>query len=231
MHQTKKSNQWCFGMKAHFGVDSRTKLIHAVAATPVNVADSTVVPELLHGNETRVWGDQAYRGQRAVIRRKAPRAHDFVNRRYRHRGVVNPVEEAKNRTKSTVRAKSLPSRKRGASTRSGSSSGCSALPRCATAGSTKTGTACSSPRRWPISTPPAATCCAAQRRNAPAPGDPPLVRPQDAIRQPNHHPILSVITAIPCFPAARSPLIQIFLRGGFLCFNHAYRVNTQTCQI
>ncbi len=65
MHQTKKGNQWYFGMKAHFGVDSRTKLIHAVVATPANVADSTVLPELLHGQETRVWGDQAYRGQRA----------------------------------------------------------------------------------------------------------------------------------------------------------------------
>ena len=41
-------------MKAHFGVDSRTKLIHAVAATPANVADSTVRPDLLHGKETRV---------------------------------------------------------------------------------------------------------------------------------------------------------------------------------
>src|SRR5262249_56737945 len=56
MHQTRKGNQWYFGMKAHFGVDSRTKLIHAVAATPANVADSTVLPELLHGQETRVWG-------------------------------------------------------------------------------------------------------------------------------------------------------------------------------
>ena len=44
MHQTKKGNQWYFGMKAHFGVDSRTKLIHAVVATPANVADSTVCP-------------------------------------------------------------------------------------------------------------------------------------------------------------------------------------------
>ena len=49
MHQTKKGNQWYFGMKAHFGIDSRTKLIHAVVATPANVADSTVLPELLHG--------------------------------------------------------------------------------------------------------------------------------------------------------------------------------------
>src|SRR6201993_2647761 len=105
MHQTRKGNQWYFGMKAHFGVDSRSKLIHAVVATPANVADSTVLPDLLHGKETRVWGDQAYRGQRAVIRQHAPRAQDFVNRRYRHRGVVDQVERAKNRTKSKVRAR------------------------------------------------------------------------------------------------------------------------------
>jgi IS5 family transposase len=49
------------------GVDSRSKLIHAVVATPANVADGTVVPDLLHSNETRVWGDLAYRGQRLVI--------------------------------------------------------------------------------------------------------------------------------------------------------------------
>jgi IS5 family transposase len=104
MHQTKKGNQWYFGMKAHFGVDSRTKLIHAVAATPANVADSTVLPELLHGQENRVWGDQAYRGQRAAIRERAPKAWDFTNRRYRHRGVVDKVERAKNRTKSRVRS-------------------------------------------------------------------------------------------------------------------------------
>src|SRR5438128_505010 len=134
MHQTKKGNQWYFGMKAHFGVDSRTKLIHAAVATPANVADSTVLPDLLHGNETRVWGDQAYRGQRAVIRESAPKARDFTNRRYRHRGVVDEVERAKNRTKSKVRARSLPSRKRGSNMRSGLSSGCSALPKCAIAG-------------------------------------------------------------------------------------------------
>jgi IS5 family transposase len=105
MHQTKKGNQWYFGMKAHIGIDSRTKLIHAAVATPANVADSTVLPDLLHGNETRVWGDQAYRGQRAVIRQHAPKAQDFTNRRYRHRGVVDEVERAKNRTKSKVRAR------------------------------------------------------------------------------------------------------------------------------
>src|SRR5204862_596599 len=105
MYQTKKGNQWYFGMKAHLGVDSRTKVIHAVVATPANVADCTVLPELLHGQETRVWGDQAYRGQRAVIREHAPKARDFTNRRYRHRGVLDEVERAKNRTKSKVRAR------------------------------------------------------------------------------------------------------------------------------
>ena len=68
MHQTKKGTQWYFGMKGHFGVDSRSKLIHAVTVTPANVADSTVLPDLLHGRETRVWEDQAYRCQQAIIK-------------------------------------------------------------------------------------------------------------------------------------------------------------------
>jgi IS5 family transposase len=72
MHQTKKGNQWYFGMKAHIGVDSRTKLIHSVAATAANVHDSQVLPELLHGQETRVWGDAAYSGQRDVIQQHVP---------------------------------------------------------------------------------------------------------------------------------------------------------------
>jgi IS5 family transposase len=54
MHRTKKGNQWYFGMKAHFGVDRRTKLIHAAVATPANVAPSTMLPESLHGKNTRV---------------------------------------------------------------------------------------------------------------------------------------------------------------------------------
>src|SRR5437867_3826528 len=68
MHRTKKGKQWYFGMKAHVGVDSKTKIIHTAVATAANVADSVVLPDLLHGEETRVWGDQAYRGQSAVIR-------------------------------------------------------------------------------------------------------------------------------------------------------------------
>ena len=105
MHQTRKGKQWYFGMKAHMGVDSQHKLIHSVVATAANVADSQVLPDLLHGEETRVYGDQAYRGQTELIRQHAPRAKDFTNRRYRYKGVVDEVHKAKNRTKSKVRAK------------------------------------------------------------------------------------------------------------------------------
>jgi transposase, IS5 family len=105
MHQTRKGKQWYFGMKAHVGVDSEHKLIHSVVATAANVADSQVLPDLLHGQETRVYGDQAYRGQRQVIREHAPQAKDFTNRRYRHNGMVDEVHKGKNRTKSRVRAK------------------------------------------------------------------------------------------------------------------------------
>ena len=76
-----------------------------MTTTAANVHDAKQLGHLLHGKETRVWGDQAYRGQQAVIREHAPRASDFTNRRYRHRGVVDEVERGKNRTKSAVRAK------------------------------------------------------------------------------------------------------------------------------
>jgi transposase, IS5 family len=92
-------------MKAHIGVDSKAKIIHSAAAAAANVADCHVPPDLLHGEEARVWGDQAYRGQREVIVEHAPRAKDFTNRRYRRSGVVGERERAKNRTKSKVRAK------------------------------------------------------------------------------------------------------------------------------
>lgn len=105
MHQTKKGNQWYFGMKAHVGVDSKEKIIHSVTATAANVADSQVLGDLLHGEETRVWGDRAYQGQTDVIREHAPCAQDFTNRRCRYKGVVDEEERARNRTKSKVRSK------------------------------------------------------------------------------------------------------------------------------
>jgi IS5 family transposase len=105
MHQTAKGNQWYFGMKAHVGVGSKTKLIHTVLAPAANVQDRDALPYLLHGAETRVWGDQGCQGHAHLIHRHAPRAKDFTNKRYRFHGKVNEVEKAKNRNKSRVRAK------------------------------------------------------------------------------------------------------------------------------
>ena len=61
MHQTRKGNQWYFGIKVHVEVDSKSKVIHSVVATATNVHDSQVLPDLPHGEETRGWGDSAYR--------------------------------------------------------------------------------------------------------------------------------------------------------------------------
>jgi IS5 family transposase len=105
MKQTKKGGQWYFGMKAHVGVDSQTKMIHTVVATGANQADAKVLPRLLHGKERRVWGDQGYVGQTDVIREVAPQARDCINRRCLYHGQVNQVEKLRNREKSRVRSK------------------------------------------------------------------------------------------------------------------------------
>lgn len=105
MHQVAKGQQWYFGMKAHIAVDSKSKLIHTVLVSAANVADALALPHLLHGHETRVWGDQAYRGQKQAMRAVAPRARDFTNQRYRWGGRIDERIKATNRTKSRVRAK------------------------------------------------------------------------------------------------------------------------------
>ena len=62
MHQTKKGNQWYFGMKVHLGVDKDSGLIHSVVTTAANVHDLTPAAELLHGDETVVYCDAGYQG-------------------------------------------------------------------------------------------------------------------------------------------------------------------------
>jgi IS5 family transposase len=105
MHQTRKGQQWHFGMKMHIGVDSRTGLAHRAMVTAANVHDKHPLPCLLHGNERRVYGDSAYASQKALIATGAPQAKDFTNQRVRRKGEVNEVERARNRTKSKVRAR------------------------------------------------------------------------------------------------------------------------------
>ena len=62
MHQTKKGNQYFFGMKAHIGADVESGLVHHVHGTAANVADVTQVAELLHGEENAVYADAGYTG-------------------------------------------------------------------------------------------------------------------------------------------------------------------------
>ena len=62
MHQTKKGNQWHFGMKAHIGVDADSGLVHTVVGTAANVNDVTQASALVHGEETDVFADAGYQG-------------------------------------------------------------------------------------------------------------------------------------------------------------------------
>ena len=62
MHQTKKGNQWHFGMKAHIGVDADSGLVHTVIGTAANVNDVTQAGALVHGQESDVFADAGYQG-------------------------------------------------------------------------------------------------------------------------------------------------------------------------
>lgn len=106
MHQTKKGNQYYFGAKAHIGVDSKSGVVHSVCTSAASVHDKHMLPDLLHGNEKKVWGDGGYQGQTEMIREAAPAAQDMTNRRVKNnQGEVNEEVKQKNRTKSRVRAK------------------------------------------------------------------------------------------------------------------------------
>lgn len=107
MHQTKKGNEWYFGMKLHIGADSKTGLVHSASVTAANVHDSNEVPNLLHGGETRLYGDSAYRGkaQRERLKVIAPKAKDFTNKRAYKNRPLTEADKATNRRKSSVRSK------------------------------------------------------------------------------------------------------------------------------
>ena len=64
MKQTKKGNQWYFGMKAHVGTDTDRGLVHSIAVTHAGVHDSQMTEELLHGEENALYGDKAYADNR-----------------------------------------------------------------------------------------------------------------------------------------------------------------------
>jgi IS5 family transposase len=107
MHQSKKGNQWYFGMKLHIGADSKTGLVHSASVTAGNVHDSQELPSLLHGEETRLYGDSAYRGEKQKERLKelAPKARDFTNKRAYKNRPLTEADKDTNRRKSSVRSK------------------------------------------------------------------------------------------------------------------------------
>src|SRR5450631_3361763 len=105
MKQTRKGKQWYFGLKAHIGVDAKEGTVHTLVTTSANVADSTVLPDLLHGEERKVWGDGGYQGQTEAIREPAPKAQDMTCRRTKFKNYVDEEARRKNTTKSKVRAK------------------------------------------------------------------------------------------------------------------------------
>jgi IS5 family transposase len=106
MHQSKKGQQWHFGMKLHIAVDTGSGLVHSASVTAGNVHDSQELPNLLHGQERRLYGDSAYRGekQRERLKQIAPKARDFTNKRAHKNRPLSEADKQANRRKSAVRA-------------------------------------------------------------------------------------------------------------------------------
>lgn len=105
MHQVKKNQQWFFGMKMHIGVDSETGLAHSAVVTAANVHDKHPLPDLLHGQEERVYGDCAYQGQQAAISARAPNARDLTNRKVRKGTALEGLDRVVNRIRSCTRSR------------------------------------------------------------------------------------------------------------------------------
>jgi IS5 family transposase len=105
MHQTRKGQQSFFGMKLHIGVDSQSGMAHRALVTSANVHDKHPLPDLLHGNEQRVYGDSAYSSQKDLIASKAPTAKDFTNQCSRYTGLIDEAVRSKNRNKSRIRSR------------------------------------------------------------------------------------------------------------------------------
>jgi IS5 family transposase len=105
MRQTKKGNQWYFGMKAHVGTDTGKGLAHSVMVTDAAVHDSQVMDRLLHGKEEAVYGDRAYTSEAKKQEYEARGIKWCVNRRgcrYKH---LTPEDVEYNHRQSQIRAK------------------------------------------------------------------------------------------------------------------------------
>ena len=110
MHQTKKGNQWHFGMKAHIGVDADSGLVHSVVGTAAHVSDVSQTHALLHGEETEVFGDAGYQGvEKREENRQTPVKWQVAMKRGKRKALPatawGALVEQIERAKASIRAK------------------------------------------------------------------------------------------------------------------------------
>ena len=107
MRQTKKGNEWHFGMKVHIGADAETGVVHSVTTTPANVHDVTEAHRLLHGGEKRVWCDAGYQGVGKRVENRELGVEWQVAMRPGRRRQLEPgsYEALEERRKTSIRAK------------------------------------------------------------------------------------------------------------------------------
>jgi IS5 family transposase len=107
MSQTKKGNQWYFGMKAHIGVDGSSGLVHTVIGTAAKIADITQLDNLLHGDEQVVLGDAGYHKKNRTLDSPEPETGPSIVTPYRNTKHRPRTEEerALNRELASIRAK------------------------------------------------------------------------------------------------------------------------------
>jgi IS5 family transposase len=104
MHQTRKGQQWYFGMKVHTGTDAESGIVHTLTATAANEADVNVMGELLHGNEDSLHGDSAYHSKELKAQAEAAGIAFNVNERGSKNAPLTKAQRARNRRLSRVRS-------------------------------------------------------------------------------------------------------------------------------
>ena len=145
MHQTKKGNQWHFGMKAHIGVDVASGVVHTVTGTAANEADINQMAAVLHGREEAVFADAGYTG---ADKRPELEDCDVSWNIAIKRSIIKALpKDLRDWAEAVERA--LRRCGPGSSTRSTSSRTCSAIKSCAIAAWPRTPRNCAPCSRWP----------------------------------------------------------------------------------
>jgi IS5 family transposase len=105
MHQTRKGNQWFFGMKAHIGADVDSGAVHSVTVTPANVADITELPKLLREDDQVIFADAGYSSDSYRRGARQMGIHWYVNDKRKGNRNLSRSQRKRNRKQSSVRAR------------------------------------------------------------------------------------------------------------------------------